>query len=72
MKIVFSILVIVLLASCSASKTAKKTSPYPATSARKASATNTEAMPPGQAKKVYGHQSAKAFAPGQRKKSKRS
>ena len=25
-------------------------------------------MPPGQAKKVYGHQSAKAFAPGQQKK----
>ncbi len=24
-------------------------------------------MPPGQAKKVYGHQSAKAFAPGQQK-----
>jgi len=25
-------------------------------------------MPPGQAKKVYGTQSAKPFAPGQRKK----
>jgi hypothetical protein len=25
-------------------------------------------LPPGQAKKVYGHQSAKAFAPGQQKK----
>jgi len=25
-------------------------------------------MPPGQAKKVYGHKSAKVFAPGQRKK----
>lgn len=25
-------------------------------------------MPPGQAKKVYGHQSAKEFAPGQQKK----
>lgn len=25
-------------------------------------------MPPGQAKKVYGHQSARAFAPGQQKK----
>jgi hypothetical protein len=25
-------------------------------------------MPPGQAKKLYGHQSAKAFAPGQQKK----
>ena len=24
--------------------------------------------PPGQAKKIYGHQSAKAFAPGQQKK----
>jgi hypothetical protein len=27
-----------------------------------------EAMPPGQAKKVYGEKSAKSFAPGQRKK----
>lgn len=25
-------------------------------------------MPPGQAKKVYGDQSAKAYAPGQQKK----
>ncbi|QMU26627.1 quinol oxidase subunit 4 [Adhaeribacter radiodurans] len=25
-------------------------------------------LPPGQAKKVYGHQSARAFAPGQQKK----
>lgn len=25
-------------------------------------------MPPGHAKKVYGHQSARAFAPGQQKK----
>lgn len=25
-------------------------------------------LPPGQAKKMYGHQSAKAFAPGQQKK----
>lgn len=29
---------------------------------------NVRKMPPGQAKKVYGHQSAKAFAPGQQKK----
>ena len=28
----------------------------------------TKPLPPGQAKKVYGHQSARAFAPGQRKK----
>jgi hypothetical protein len=27
-----------------------------------------KSLPPGQAKKVYGHQSAKAFAPGQQKK----
>ncbi len=27
-------------------------------------------MPPGQAKKIYGQQSAKAFAPGQQKKKK--
>lgn len=32
----------------------------------------TEAMPPGQAKKVYGEQSARVFAPGQRKKMRRS
>ena len=25
-------------------------------------------LPPGHAKKIYGHRSAKAFAPGQRKK----
>lgn len=29
---------------------------------------NTRNMPPGQAKKLYGAKSAKAFAPGQRKK----
>jgi hypothetical protein len=27
-----------------------------------------KSLPPGQAKKVYGHQSARAFAPGQQKK----
>jgi hypothetical protein len=27
-----------------------------------------DGLPPGQAKKVYGHQSARVFAPGQRKK----
>ncbi|QNF31972.1 hypothetical protein HUW51_04240 [Adhaeribacter swui] len=27
-----------------------------------------KSLPSGQAKKVYGHQSAKAFAPGQQKK----
>ncbi len=30
---------------------------------------NTKGLPPGQAKKVYGTQSAKPFAPGQQKKS---
>ncbi len=29
---------------------------------------NVRNLPPGQAKKIYGHQSAKAFAPGQQKK----
>ena len=29
---------------------------------------NRRNLPPGQAKKIYGHQSAKAFAPGQQKK----
>lgn len=28
---------------------------------------NASNLPPGQAKKIYGHQSAKAFAPGQQK-----
>lgn len=35
--------------------------PAPGTSSAKG-------LPPGQAKKVYGHQSARAFAPGQQKK----
>jgi hypothetical protein len=30
---------------------------------------NTQGLPPGQAKKVYGTRSAKPFAPGQQKKS---
>ena len=30
--------------------------------------TTSKQLPPGQAKKMYGHQSAKAFAPGQQKK----
>jgi hypothetical protein len=29
---------------------------------------STQRLPPGQAKKVYGHKSAKVYAPGQRKK----
>ena len=32
---------------------------------------NTRNMPPGQAKKIYGSKSAKAYAPGQRKKAGR-
>jgi hypothetical protein len=32
--------------------------------------TASKPLPPGQAKKLYGHQSARAFAPGQQKKSK--
>ncbi len=34
------------------------------------SRTSTEGMPPGQAKKVNGDQSARAYAPGQQKKNK--
>ncbi len=34
------------------------------------SAGHPHGMPPGHAKKVYGHRSARAFAPGQRKKKK--
>ncbi|MGV3504953.1 MAG: hypothetical protein ACO1O1_14685 [Adhaeribacter sp.] len=51
---------LVSLASCSSSAVVRY--PYPAQS-------STRGLPPGQAKKVYGHQSAKAFAPGQQKKS---
>ena len=47
------------LAGCSSRAIIR--SPYPAPSASKG-------LPPGQAKKVYGHQSARAFAPGQQKK----
>lgn len=48
-----------VLAGCSSRAVVRH--PYPAPSASKG-------LPPGQAKKVYGHQSAKAFAPGQQKK----
>lgn len=37
-------------------------------SSRHSSHTHRGSLPPGQAKKIYGHQSAKAFAPGQQKK----
>jgi len=48
---------LLLLGSCKSTSVA--TYPRPATSKQ---------LPPGQAKKMYGHQSAKAFAPGQQKK----
>ncbi len=37
-------------------------------SCRSSRHTHKSSLPPGQAKKVYGHRSAKAFAPGQQKK----
>ncbi|MCU0354110.1 MAG: quinol oxidase subunit 4 [Cytophagales bacterium] len=43
--------------------TVVRTAPPPPTAGRPA-----KPLPPGQAKKVYGTQSAKPFAPGQQKK----
>ncbi|QCR21839.1 hypothetical protein [Pontibacter sp. SGAir0037] len=50
---------LVALNSCRTNTVAGKK--YPGTVTR-------TSLPPGQAKKIYGHQSAKAFAPGQQKK----
>ena len=50
---------LIFLASCS-NKTYPSSKPKPATTKR---------LPPGQAKKVTGSQSAKPYAPGQQKKS---
>lgn len=54
-----SFILLAALAGCSSRAVIR--SPFPAPSASKG-------LPPGQAKKVYGHQSARAFAPGQQKK----
>jgi hypothetical protein len=54
---IFTILVMSLVAfGCKTTIAHRSKSFYPAGT-----------LPPGQAKKVYGHQSAKAFAPGQQK-----
>ncbi len=66
-----AILFITLAASCSRSN-------YPARSPRedrneeRDMYPGTAELPPGQAKKVYGEQSARVFAPGQRKKMQRN
>jgi hypothetical protein len=52
-------LILVLAASCRSGVVVSY--PRPGSSTAKS-------LPPGQAKKVYGHQSARAFAPGQQKK----
>ncbi|MDQ3289974.1 MAG: hypothetical protein M3Q05_01660 [Bacteroidota bacterium] len=55
-KTFFIILISLVVVSC---KTTIVHTPHPA---------EPRSLPPGHAKKVYGHQSARAFAPGQRKK----
>ncbi|GAB2539089.1 hypothetical protein [Rufibacter soli] len=72
--------VLITAASCSSSKNTSS-SRYPSGTGTRSqrtsdipgilfpgSRTSTQGMPPGQAKKVYGDQSAKAYAPGQQKK----
>ena len=78
------VLILMIAASCSTSKSSSKKFPYPGSPypekpteksptdkgpVEKTSApANTAGLPPGQAKKIYGEKSAKVFAPGQRKK----
>jgi hypothetical protein len=64
-----ALFVISIFASC-AKKNYPERNPYPREERRSGDVhyPGTEDMPPGQAKKVYGQQSAKVFAPGQRKK----
>lgn len=61
---IFSMALVMLVTSCKSSSH-RRSSPIIISggSAR-------TSLPPGHAKKVYGHQSAKAFAPGQQKKKK--
>lgn len=61
---------IVLLASCSSSHKTVVIRPAPTRTVAvvQQPEPQPQSMPPGQAKKVYGSQSAKPFAPGQQKK----
>jgi len=76
------LLFVIIVASCSSSKSSTKKYPYPgspvpqernpndkgAEEGKNGNASNTGNLPPGQAKKIYGEKSAKVFAPGQQKK----
>jgi hypothetical protein len=69
------LLILVIAISCRSSRYStggqypRNTSPQTETSTNTYSVqSNTGNLPPGQAKKIYGDQSAKAYAPGQRKK----
>ena len=65
-QVVILVILVVLAASCRSSRnTPRYPEPYPETRRYPG---DVDRMPPGQAKKVYGHKSAKVFAPGQRKK----
>ncbi|WP_051360070.1 hypothetical protein [Adhaeribacter aquaticus] len=58
----FALIIALAAASCRTSPIARYPNPYPSPGG------HSRGLPPGQAKKVYGHQSARAFAPGQQKK----
>ena len=63
--LIFSAL-LVIFASCSTNrKTVVKTYPNPRPVVV---VQQPQSLPPGQAKKIYGDKSAKAYAPGQQKK----
>src|SRR6188768_2755625 len=69
------LLILVIAISCQSSRYStggqypRNTSPQTETSTNTYSVqSNSGNLPPGQAKKIYGDQSAKAYAPGQRKK----
>ena len=59
---------IVILVSCHSSHKTVIVRPAPSTSVVVVQQPQPQSIPPGQAKKVYGSQSAKPFAPGQQKK----
>jgi hypothetical protein len=71
-KWLIAVLFATVLTSCARQNTPQR-NPYPRDERRDDNVyyPGTEGMPPGQAKKVYGQQSAKVFAPGQRKKMNR-
>jgi len=72
MKNLFGVTVIfssvVVLASCHSSHKTVVIRPVPNRTVVVVQQPQPQSMPPGQAKKVYGSQSAKPFAPGQQKK----